>query len=110
MTLRERVLTVGGIKEKILAAVARGIKDVIIPRQNEKDLEDIPADLLKQITVHPVDTLTEVISIAFPKLSGKQTKAPKSTTSGGTSKSSPEAQNSVQASRRKKNLHGAVEA
>ena len=67
ITLRGRVLPVGGIKEKILAAVSRELTDVIIPRQNEKDLEDIPADLLSKITVHPVDNLCEVLDIAFPK-------------------------------------------
>ena len=67
ITLRGRVLPVGGIKEKILAAVCRELSDVIIPRQNEKDLEDIPADLLSKITVHPVDNLCEVLDIAFPK-------------------------------------------
>lgn len=71
ITLRGRVLPVGGIKEKILAAVARGLTDVMIPRQNEKDLEDIPADLLAKITVHPVDTLAEVLSLAFPDVKSK---------------------------------------
>lgn len=74
ITLRGRVLPVGGIKEKILAAVSRGLTDVIIPRQNEKDLEDIPQELLKNITVHPVDTLDEVLDLALPHLKGKRTK------------------------------------
>ena len=73
ITLRGRVLPVGGIKEKILAAVSRELTDVIIPRQNEKDLEDIPADLLSKIKVHPVDNLCEVLDIAFPK-AGKNKK------------------------------------
>jgi ATP-dependent Lon protease len=67
ITLRGRVLPVGGIKEKILAAVAWGIPDVIIPKQNNKDLEEIPGDLLAQIKVHPVDGLDEVLEIAFPE-------------------------------------------
>ena len=75
ITLRGRVLPVGGIKEKILAAVARGLTDVLIPRQNEKDLEEIPADLLKQIGVHPVDTLDAVLAFAFSGASGKRAKA-----------------------------------
>ncbi len=65
VTLRGRVLPVGGIKEKILAAVARGMTDVIIPKRNVKDLEDIPADLLAKIAVHPVETLDEVFALAF---------------------------------------------
>ncbi|MDL2315792.1 endopeptidase La [Desulfovibrio sp. OttesenSCG-928-A18] len=72
ITLRGRVLPVGGIKEKILAAVARGLTDVIIPKQNTKDLEDIPAELLQKINVHPVDTLGEVLHLAFPDLTVKR--------------------------------------
>lgn len=74
ITLRGNVMPVGGIKEKILAAVAYGIKHVIIPRQNVKDLEDIPKDLLSQIQVHPAGTLAEVLDMAFgrtPLDSGK---------------------------------------
>lgn len=66
ITLRGRVLPVGGIKEKILAGVSRGLQDVIIPKQNEKDLEDIPKELLQRIKVHPVSTVDEVLAIAFP--------------------------------------------
>lgn len=60
ITLRGRVLPVGGIKEKILAAVTRGLKHVIIPKQNMKDLEDIPSELLEKIIVHPVSHVDEV--------------------------------------------------
>lgn len=65
ITLRGNVLPVGGIKEKILAAVARGIKNVVIPAQNKKDLEDIPADLRAQINVHFAKTLSDVLKLAF---------------------------------------------
>ncbi len=65
ITLRGRVLPVGGIKEKILAAVTRGLKDVIIPKQNMKDLEDIPAELLEKITVHPVTHVDDVRKLIF---------------------------------------------
>lgn len=67
ITLRGRVLPVGGIKEKTLAAVARGLTDVIIPKQNEKDLEDNQAELLGKIKVHLVENLSDVLKIAFPK-------------------------------------------
>ncbi len=67
ITLRGRVLPVGGIKEKILAAVGRGITTALIPKQNIKDLEDIPADLLARITVYPMDTLEGVLNHAFGK-------------------------------------------
>ncbi|WP_165079042.1 MULTISPECIES: endopeptidase La [unclassified Desulfovibrio] len=65
ITLRGRVLPVGGIKEKILAGVARGLRHVIIPHQNVKDLEDVPRELLKRIKVHPVRKYDEVLSLAF---------------------------------------------
>ncbi len=65
ITLRGRVLPVGGIKEKILAAVARDLKHVIIPKKNMKDLEDVPKDLLSKINVHPVAHIDEVLPIAF---------------------------------------------
>lgn len=65
ITLQGRVLPVGGIKEKILAGVARGLTDVIIPKQNEKDLEDIPEDLRKKINIHPVRHFDEILPLVF---------------------------------------------
>lgn len=67
ITLQGRVLPVGGIKEKILAGVARDLKHVIIPKQNMKDLEDVPADLLKRIHVHPVGHIDEVLPLALQR-------------------------------------------
>lgn len=63
--IKGRVLPVGGIKEKILGAVARGLKEAIIPWQNKKDLYDIPKDLLKKIKIHPVHRYAEVAKLAF---------------------------------------------
>ncbi|MEG6501770.1 endopeptidase La, partial [Desulfovibrio sp. 1214_IL3152] len=65
ITLQGRVLPVGGIKEKILAGVARGLKHVIIPWQNTKDLEDVPKELLKRIAVHPVHHYDELLPLVF---------------------------------------------
>ncbi|AAS95669.1 endopeptidase La [Nitratidesulfovibrio vulgaris] len=65
ITLRGRVLPVGGIKEKILAGVARGLKHVVIPAQNAKDLEDVPADLLRRIEVHLASHIDDVLPVAF---------------------------------------------
>ena len=62
ITLQGRVLPVGGIKEKILAGVAHNLTHVLIPKQNVKDLEDIPADLLEKITPHPVEHYDDVHS------------------------------------------------
>ncbi len=67
ITLRGRVMPVGGIKEKILAAVARGLKRVAIPKQNEKDLEDVPSELLKKIKVYPITHIEDLIPLAFDK-------------------------------------------
>ncbi len=67
ISLRGRVLPVGGIKEKILAGVAHGLKHALIPKQNSKDLEDVPADLLKKIKVHLVENLDEVLDFVIEK-------------------------------------------
>jgi ATP-dependent Lon protease len=67
ITLRGRVLPVGGVKEKILAAVAHDMHEVIIPRQNRKDIEDIPPDLRRKIKIRPVAHIDEVLEIAFKK-------------------------------------------
>ncbi len=64
ITLRGRVLPVGGIKEKILAAVAAGMTRVIIPKRNEKDLEEIPKDLRARIKVQPVEHMDEIWPLA----------------------------------------------
>ena len=65
ITLRGRVLPVGGIKEKILGAVARGLKRAVIPTQNAKDLEEIPADLRRKIEIHTVDTIGELLGLVM---------------------------------------------
>ena len=67
ISLRGRVLPVGGIKEKILAAVSLGMKRVLIPSQNQKDLEDIPEELLEKIEITPIERIDEVWPIAKTK-------------------------------------------
>ena len=67
ITLRGRVLPVGGIKEKVLAGVARGIGHVILPAKNQKDLEDIPQELRRKIVVHTVDSIDDVLPLVFEK-------------------------------------------
>jgi ATP-dependent Lon protease len=68
ITLRGRVLPVGGIKEKVLAAHHAGIKSIIMPKWNEKDLEeDIPEKVKKEIQFHFVDEMMEVLKIAIGK-------------------------------------------
>jgi len=65
ITLTGRILPIGGLKEKILAAKRAQIKDILIPDRNKKDLADIPAHLLKGVTIHPVKTLDEVLKLAL---------------------------------------------
>jgi ATP-dependent Lon protease len=65
ITLRGRVLPIGGLKEKILAAHRGGIKKVLIPQENEKDLRDIPKPIKKQIDIVPVEHMDEVLSHAI---------------------------------------------
>lgn len=65
VTIRGRVLPIGGLKEKALAANRYGIKEVIIPKGNERDLEDIPEAIRKEMTFHPVSTVDEVLKIAI---------------------------------------------
>lgn len=65
ITLRGRVLPIGGLKEKLLAARRGQIKTVIIPRENLKDLDEIPAVLLKGVTIKPVSHMDEVIAVAL---------------------------------------------
>tara|TARA_B100000945_G_scaffold320019_1_gene328806 strand:- start:488 stop:2305 length:1818 start_codon:yes stop_codon:yes gene_type:complete len=65
ITLRGQVLPIGGLKEKLLAAHRGGIKHVLIPEENQKDLAEIPENVLQKITVHPVKTLEEVLVLAL---------------------------------------------
>ena len=65
ITLRGRVLPVGGIKEKILGAVARGLEHAVIPSQNVKDLEDIPADLRRKIDIKSVDSIDQLLPLVL---------------------------------------------
>jgi ATP-dependent Lon protease len=67
ITLSGRVLAVGGIKEKVLAARRVGLREVILPRQNERNIkEDISEDLRRDIIVHFVTTIDEVLALALP--------------------------------------------
>src|SRR3954465_9997342 len=65
ITLRGRVLPIGGVKEKVLGAHRAGITTIILPKDNEADMEDIPEDVRNQLTFHCVSTLDEVFKIAL---------------------------------------------
>ena len=68
ITLRGTVLPIGGLKEKLLAAHRGGIETVIIPAENEKDLADIPKNILRKLDIHPVTVIDEVLKIALVEM------------------------------------------
>ena len=77
ITLRGNVLPVGGVKEKILAAYRVGIREIILPEENEKDLEEIPDDLRSEMTYHLVDRMDQVLQSALVRsLEAGVTQAP----------------------------------
>ena len=65
ISLRGRVLPIGGLKEKLLAALRGGLTTVLIPKENEKDLEEIPDNVLRVLKIVPVTTVDEVLSLAL---------------------------------------------
>ena len=65
VTLQGRVLPIGGLKQKVLAAHAAGLTDVILPERNRGDLDDVPADVREQMTFHPVMSIGEVLEVAL---------------------------------------------
>jgi ATP-dependent Lon protease len=68
ITLRGKVLPIGGVKEKLLAAHRAGIKNIILPKENEKDLQDIPQDILESMSINLVETMDEVLQVALERL------------------------------------------
>jgi ATP-dependent Lon protease len=65
LTLQGRVLPIGGLKQKVLAAHAAGLTDVILPERNRGDLDDVPEEVREQMTFHPVMTIEEVLELAL---------------------------------------------
>ena len=84
ITLRGQILKIGGLKEKLLAAKRGGIKNVIIPKENEPDLQEVPEQITKSLNIIPVEWIDEVISSALihePTPSSKKIKERKSKSS-----------------------------
>jgi ATP-dependent Lon protease len=77
ITLRGKVLPVGGIKEKILAAKRAGIKEIVLSSDNKKDILEIKTDYTKDLKFHYVDTMTEVLDLALLSQKVKPIKANK---------------------------------
>jgi len=67
ITLRGKVLPIGGVKEKLLAAHRFGLKTIILPKDNEKDLADVPDEVREDLTIHAVETIDEVLRLALEK-------------------------------------------
>lgn len=67
ITLRGEVLPIGGLKEKLLAAHRGGIKTVLIPKDNERDLEEIPDNVIADLEVIPVQWIDEVLKVALER-------------------------------------------
>jgi ATP-dependent Lon protease len=74
ITLRGRVLPIGGVKEKVLGAVRAGITKVMLPKDNEADLEDLPKEVRDKIEVHLVQELGEALAVSLRGASFKEGK------------------------------------
>jgi ATP-dependent Lon protease len=81
LTLTGRVLPIGGVKEKVLGAVRAGIREIILPVDNEADIEDIPQEIQNNVRFHLAATLDDVIEIALED--GKRAKASVKQAPGG---------------------------
>jgi ATP-dependent Lon protease len=75
ITLRGKVLPIGGVKEKVLAAHRSGLTTIIVPKDNEKDLADIPKNVLDTLNVYMVESMDEVLRIALAEPMGRVTPA-----------------------------------
>jgi ATP-dependent Lon protease len=89
VTLRGKVLPIGGLKEKILAAVRSRMRLVIIPEQNKKDLEDIPATILKKVKIVAVSEVEEALKLALEKYPPPAPAADKKPGKAGTANAVP---------------------
>jgi ATP-dependent Lon protease len=72
ITLRGRVLKIGGLKEKLLAANRGGVLEVITPKENEMDLQEVPKEILKGLTIHHVENMDEVLDLALRETQDEQ--------------------------------------
>src|SRR5207244_3439619 len=70
VTLQGKVLPIGGVKQKLLAARRSGLKEVILPRRNEPDLDDVPETVRNEVDIHLVSTIEEVLRLALEPAAG----------------------------------------
>ena len=90
ITLAGTVLPIGGVKEKLLAAHRAGVREIIMPKRSEAELDDVPPEVLSDLKINKVESMDEVISIAFPvdpkgnmKRSSEKAKSAKKTSKAG---------------------------
>ena len=76
VTLQGRVLPIGGVKQKVLAAHRAGLTEVILPKRNEGDLDDVPEQVREQIAFHLADDVHEVVGIALEATVAEAAAAP----------------------------------
>jgi ATP-dependent Lon protease len=65
VTLTGRVLPIGGVKQKLLAAHRAGLTEIVLPKRNEPDLDDVPEHVREGLNIHPVESIDEVLSLAL---------------------------------------------
>jgi ATP-dependent Lon protease len=108
VTLRGKVLAVGGIKEKVLAAHRAGIRRVVLPRHNERDVEDVPEELRRELTFVFADTADDVLAqtLTSPPAAVIAPSPSPAATSTSSANAGPPSGNHASASARQKNLHG----
>jgi ATP-dependent Lon protease len=75
VTLQGRVLPIGGVKQKVLAAHRAGLKEVILPKRNEGDLDDVPDQVREDMTFHVVETIDDLLSVALSELAAEPSEA-----------------------------------
>jgi ATP-dependent Lon protease len=71
VTLQGRVLPIGGLKQKVLAAHRAGLKEIVFPKRNEADLDDVPESVRNEMTFHPVADVADVLRIALENPAAK---------------------------------------
>jgi ATP-dependent Lon protease len=82
VTLNGRVLPIGGVKQKLLAAQRAGVKLVFVPKRNEPDLDDVPAEILAELDVRPVGDVAEILAVALESAAPELTEGATDTRSG----------------------------
>ena len=75
VTLQGRALPIGGVKQKVLAAHRMGLKEVILPKRNEKDIDDVPQTVREKMTFHLASRVEEVLKYALEPLAQAKTEA-----------------------------------